>query len=82
MNLRRMMFKLQTALCQKGRIVKIDQCQIYSERLERMVTKYVLKEKQYIKRKNGKTALHDVTLLESFQAAEVIKALADMLGGD
>lgn len=67
MNIRRTMYKLQTALCQKGVFVKINQQQHYSERSERMVTKYILK--------NGKE-----TILETYQQADVVKALAEMYG--
>ena len=45
MNIKQLAYKLQTALCQKGRYIKINQQQMYSERSERMVTKYVLQEK-------------------------------------
>lgn len=68
MNLRRTMYKLQTALLQKGVAVKIDQKQHYSERTQRMVTKYILKF--------GKE-----TVLETYQSADVVKKLAEMYGG-
>lgn len=70
------MYKLQTALCQKGVYVKINQQQTFSERSERMVTKYVLKTEQEVdgKKKN-------VTILETYHAADVVKKLADMYGG-
>lgn len=68
MNLRRTIYKLQTALCQKGVYVKINQTQHYSEKSERMVTKYIVKI--------GKD-----TILETYQQAEVVKALAEMYGG-
>lgn len=68
MNLRRTMNKLQTALCQRGVYVKINQQQYYSEKAERMVTKYMLK--------NGKE-----TIFESYQQADVVKFLADLYGG-
>lgn len=69
MNLRRTIFKLQTALCQKGRMVKINQIQNWSDKAQRMVTKFVVIE-------NGET------VLSSYQAAEIVKGLAEMLGGD
>lgn len=74
-NLRRTAFKLQTALCQKGRHIKINQRQTYSERQERMVTKYVLQE---TRKTDGRT----VTILETYQMAEVVKKLAALYGGD
>ena len=54
MNLRQTMYKLQTALCQKGIYIKINQKQHFSEKAGRMVTKYVLQEKQTQNGKNKK----------------------------
>lgn len=68
MNLRRTMYKLQTALCQKGIYVKINQQQSYSDRSERMVTKYIMK-------------IGKETVLETYQQAEVVKTLVEMYGG-
>lgn len=62
------MYKLQTALCQKGVFVKINQQQNYSKKTKRMVTKYVLK--------NGKDII-----LETYQQADVVKKLAELYGG-
>lgn len=71
--------KLQTALCMQGRYIRINQYQHYSEKKERMVTKFVLSEKRII---DGKE--RPVTVLESYQMAEVVKTLAGMLdtGGE
>lgn len=76
MNLRKTMYKLQMALCRQGRYIKINQMQAYSDKAERMVTKFVLSEKQDI---GGR--MKNVTLLETYQAAEVVKYLADEYGG-
>lgn len=46
-----------------------------------MVTKFVLQEKRTVKRPNGKLVDKSVTIFESYQVAEVVKFLADMLGG-
>lgn len=69
--------KLQTALCRKGRYVKINQHQSYSERQGRMVTKYVLQETREL---NGKRK--SVTILETYQLADIVKKLAAIYGGD
>lgn len=74
MNLRRLMFKLQTALIHKGKPVKINQSQSYFKETGRMVTKYMLK----IINDGGK----DVTVLETYKASEVVQMLADMLNGE
>ena len=65
------------ALCQKGKFVKINQYQSYSERAERMVTKYVLQEIR--ETMDGKKK--SVTIFESYQMADVVKFLAEMYGG-
>lgn len=69
--------KLQTAFCQKGRYIKINQRQTYSERAERMVTKYVLQETRETDTGKQKT----VTILETYQLADVVKKLAALYGG-
>ena len=68
--------KLQTALTLRGRYITINQTQAYSERLEKMCTKYILREKRTVlgKEKN-------VTLLETFRIADVVKFLAEELDG-
>lgn len=77
MKLKRLAYKLQTALCQKGRYIRINQFQSYSEKTERMVTKYVLTEKRTLE--NGKRK--NVTILETYQMADIVKTLAEMYGG-
>lgn len=79
MNLKRLMYKLQTALNMRGERVKINQYQRWSEKMERMVTKYVVT----IERKNRKTGKAEyVAVCESYQTADVVKALADLLTDD
>lgn len=68
--------KLQKALTMSGRYITINQNQFYSEKLEKMCTKYVLKEKAEI---DGKTK--NVTLLETFRIVDVVNFLADLLNG-
>lgn len=68
--------KLQKALTVNGRYITINQNQFYSEKLEKMCTKYVLKEKMEI---DGK--MKDMTLLETFRMVDVVNFLADLLNG-
>ena len=68
--------KLQKALTMDGRYITINQNQFYSEKLEKMCTKYVLKEKMEI---DGK--MKDMTLLETFRMVDVVNFLADLLNG-
>lgn len=68
--------KLQKALTINGRYITINQNQFYSEKLENMCTKYVLKEKMEI---DGK--MQNVTLLETFRMVDVVNFLADLLNG-
>ena len=68
--------KLQKALTLNGRYITINQNQFYSEKLEKMCTKYVLKEKVEIDDK-----MQNVTLLETFRIVDVVNFLADLLNG-
>lgn len=76
MNLKVLMYKLQTALLCKGIKVKINQYQSYSEESKRMITKYVLTvpKQEEDKIKNEK-------LLESYRLSEVVQKLAELLRG-
>lgn len=76
MNLKVLMYKLQTALLCKGIKVKINQYQSYSEQNKRMITKYVLTvpKQEGDKIKNEK-------LLESYRLSEVVQKLAELLRG-
>ena len=75
MNIRRTMYKLQSALVQKGIRIKIDQRQVWSEKHQRMNTKYVLATLVIW---DGK--LKTKTLLETYQPAEAVKVLAELYG--
>ena len=77
MNLRRLSNKLQLALCQKGRYIRINQYQSYSERVERMVTKFVLTER----RMTETGEMKNFTILETYRMADVVKILAELYGG-
>ena len=68
--------KLQKALTINGRYITINQNQFYSDKLEKMCTKYVLKEKMEIDDK-----MQNVTLLETFRMVDVVNFLADLLNG-
>ena len=68
--------KLQKALTMNGRYIIINQNQFYSDKLEKMCTKYVLKEKVEIDDK-----MQNVTLLETFRMVDVVNFLADLLNG-
>lgn len=68
--------KLQKALAMNGRYITINQNQFYSEKLEKMCTKYVLKERMEIDDK-----MQNVTLLETFRMVDVVNFLADLLNG-
>ena len=68
--------KLQKALALNGRYITINQNQFYSDKLEKMCTKYVLKEKMEIDDK-----MQNVALLETFRMVDVVNFLADLLNG-
>lgn len=66
-NARRLMYKLQTALCANGVRVRIDQRQHWSEKAGRMLTIY--------EARNEGGAL----LCKSYRAVDVVQALAELL---
>lgn len=76
MNIKRLMYKLQTALCMRGEKIKINQRQSWSEKNERMVTKYVIQKEVFDKKQQR---MKYETILESYQAADVVKHLAALL---
>lgn len=76
MNIKRLMYKLQTALCMRGIKIKINQRQSWSEKNERMVTKYVIQKEIFDKTLQRSRYVTD---LESYQAADVVKYLAGLL---
>lgn len=76
MNLKRLMYKLQTALLCKGVRVKINQFQSYSEESKRMITKYVLT----VPKQHG-DKIRNEKLLESYRLSEVVQKLAELLRG-
>lgn len=76
MNLKRLMYKMQTALLCKGVKVKINQFQSYSEQSKRMITKYVLT----IPKQHG-DKIKNEKLLESYRLSEVVQKLAELLWG-
>lgn len=74
--LKSIVYKLQKALTLRGRYITINQTQFYSEQLDKMCTKYFLREKQEV---DGEEK--NVTLLETFRMIDIINFLADMLNG-
>ena len=76
MNMQKLIRKLQTALCIQGRKIRINQYQHYSDKQERMVTKYVLSEEKIIKEKQ-KT----VEIATAYRSSEVVKILTGLLEG-
>lgn len=78
MNIKRLAYKLQTALTQKGRFIKINQYQNYSTKAERMVTKYVLVEKK----QDSRGKIKDFVIMGTYQMDDVVKVLAELLQED
>ena len=71
MNARRLMYKLQAALCAEGNHVSINQRQHWSDAARRMVTIYDVRDGQ------------GDTICKTYRPVEVIQALARKLdGGD
>lgn len=78
MNLKGVAYKLQKALCLKGRYIRINQIQFYSSERQKMSTKFIIKEKRFDE-EEGKEK--DFILLETFRMVDVINFLADELSG-
>lgn len=77
MNIKRQIKKLQTALSIKGRIIRINSYQFYSEQQGRMIDCYSLVEKQWRLNKKGKSVLKDVELLNTCSKIKVLQFLAE-----
>lgn len=74
MNARRLMYKLQNALCARGHPVRINLRQSWIEREERKVA---------VSRYTVVDDATNKTICETYKAIEVVKALAELLvGGD
>ena len=66
-NARRLMYKLQTALCSNGVRVRIDQRQHWSDKAGRMLTRYEARKED------------GALLCKSYRAVDVVQALAAIL---
>ena len=68
-NARRLMYKLQTALCANGVRVRIDQRQHWSDKAGRMLTIYEARKDD------------GALLCKSYRAVDIVQALAEQLAG-
>ena len=66
-NARRLMYKLQTALCANGVHVRIDQRQHWSDKAGRMLTIYEARKED------------GALMCKSYRAVDVVQALAELL---
>lgn len=78
MNLTAIAKKLQKALIKKGVHVSINQFQYYSDKAERMVTKFVVTTPKYCQEEQK---IKNVTICESYRMIDVVQALAALLNG-
>ena len=78
MQLKNIAYKLQKALCCKGRYIRINQIQAFSIESQRMVTKYVVKERRYVEALDKE---RDITLIETYKMIDVVNYLAEQLNG-
>lgn len=79
MNLNAMAKKLQGALVHKGVHVSINQFQHYSDKAERMVTKFVVTQPRYFP---DEKKWKNVAVCESYQMIDVVKTLARLIKDD
>lgn len=77
MSLKRIVSKLQRALCAKGILIKVNQVQIYAALKNTMVTKYIV---ILVEKENGKNK--NTILLETYKIADVVVLLSEMYRGD
>ena len=80
-NYKRIARKLQTALANAGRIIKINTLQFYSEEQNRMIDSYILLEKRPYRRKDGTAGMKNFELLKTCSMPEVVKFLAELYKG-
>lgn len=79
MNLNAMAKRMQSALVHKGVHVSINQYQHYSDKAERMVTKFVITTPRFVE---AEKKIKNVTICESYQMIDVVKKLAGLLKDD
>ena len=77
MNIRTTVYKLQKALLMQGRKIKINQIQAYSQKVGKMITKYIVIESRELE--DGRTKK---TLLETYSMVDIAKLLALLYRGD
>lgn len=77
MNLKRLVSKLQTALCERGQHYKVNHVQVYSPKTNRMITKYVVIHSQKVDDR-----IKNTTILETYKLYEVVQTLANIYKGD
>lgn len=78
MNIRTTVYKLQKALLMQGRKIKINQIQAYSQKVGKMITKYIVIESRELE--DGRTK--NETLLETYSMVDIAKLLALLYRGD
>lgn len=72
-NQQKIAHKLQEALCRKGRQVSIEQRRFWSIRYERVMTKYIVREREPETGRNPK-------VFETYVITELVIFLAKMYG--
>ena len=78
-NLKGKVKKLQTAIMQRGLIIKINQNQFYSEEQKRLITVYAIKTPVCTyKKKKMEWTVEDLEVLRTASLPEVIYCLADI----
>lgn len=78
MNIRTTVYKLQKALLMQGRKIKINQIQAYSQKVGKMITKYIVIESRELE--DGRTK--NETLLETYSMVDIAKLLTLLYRGD
>lgn len=80
-NYRRIAKKLQSAIAQTGRIIKMNTRQFYSEEQCRLIDCYVLTESKPYKKKNGEIGTKEFEIFKSCSLPKIVKELSEIYKG-
>lgn len=78
MNIRGQISRIQSALSFKGRIIKINSYQFYSEEQKRFIKCYSLVEKKPRRNKSGDLVMRDEELLNTCSQIKVLQFMAEL----
>lgn len=78
MNLLAIAKKLQTAILQKGLVIKINKCQFFSAEQKRLINKYIITTPVYSRKRAGQWGDTEYSILATCSPIEVVNCLNDI----